>query len=167
MLGDQVVSPEIYRDALLLSHLARSVFDSSCATVEARQGRLEERNAETCAADPRFMSSFGDRDTMAQLGRLYRSIAVEIGATEEANRRIEDLIPAAAAGFSFDLVGMITGLPPAAKIVGDRFTNPSLIDFLSIDAPLDCPKPSKLPIVLGVLGVVVGGLGVGWALSKS
>lgn len=165
MLGDQIVSPDLYRNALLLSHLARSILSSSCAAVEARQGRLQDRNPQSCAADPKFMASFGDRDTMAMLGRLYRNIAVTIGASEEAELRIEDLIPATAAGLAFDMVGMITGLPPGAKIVGNRFPNPSFVDFLTIEGP-GTQKPSKLPIVLGVAGVVVGGLAVGWALSK-
>lgn len=166
MLGDQVFSPEMYQDALLLSHLARSVLSASCAAVEATQGRLDERNPTTCAADPRAMAAFGDRDTMAMLGRLYRKIALTIGATDEVDRRIEEMIPATTAGLSFDLVGMITGLAPRARIVGDRFTDPSIVDFLSIEGPGTAPKASKVPLILGFIGVVAGGLAVGWALSR-
>lgn len=165
-LGDQIVSAGLYKDALLLSHLARSVLGASCAAVEKQIGRrLAERNVESCAADPRFMSSFGDQDTMDQLARLYRKIAIEIGATDQAQLELESMIPAAAAGHAFDLVGMISGLSPSAKIVAERFKNPFMIDFLAIDGP-GAEKPSKVPMVLGALGIVAGGIAVGWALSR-
>jgi hypothetical protein len=166
MLGDQVISPELYQEALLLSHLARSVFGASCAAARARGVDIGDRpTAESCAVDPRFMEAFGDRDTMAQLGRLYRKIAADIGASDQANLRIEEMIPSTAAGHAFDLVGMIEGRSPQAKIVADRFQQPSFVDFLAVEGPVT-PKSSKLPIAFGVLGVIAGGLAVGWALSK-
>ncbi len=166
MLGDQLISPELYQDALLLSHLARSVFSASCSAARARGIDIGDRpTAESCAVDPRFMAAFGDRDTMAQLGRLFRKVASTIGASDQANLRIEEMIPATAAGHAFDLVGMIEGLPPGAKIVADRFERPSFVDFLAVEAPV-VPRASRLPIVFGVLGVVAGGLAVGWALSR-
>lgn len=167
MLADQVVSAGLYNDALLLSHLARSVLSASCAAVETKLGRrLKDRNAQSCAADPRFMAAFGDQDTMEQMARLYRRIAVEIGATAEAQLQLESMIPATAAGRAFDLVGMISGQAPHAKIVSERFKNPFMVDFLAADGPGTRQKASKVPLVLGAIGVVVGGVAVGWALTK-
>lgn len=165
-LGDQIVSEDLYRDAFLLSHLARSIFQASCAAVTARQGRPSRMTPSSCAVDPQFMQEYGDQDTMEMLGRLYRRVATEIGSPEEADRRIEQLIPATAAGLAFDLVGMISGAAPSAKLIGGKFSNPAMIDYLKGE-PGACPKPSKLFFVVGALGIVAGGIGVGWALSKA
>lgn len=164
MLSDQLVSPGLYRDALLLSHLARSIFAASCkAAIE--QGITPSGTVESCAVEPRFMASFGDVDTMAQLGRLYRRVATDIGAVDKVNVRIEELLPAIAAGEAFDLVGNIVGVPPAARITGDPHANPFMIDFLSLPSAR-AAKTSKMPLILGAIGVVAGGIAVGWALTR-
>lgn len=167
MLGDQVISPGLYRDALLLSHLARSIFSASCKAAIA-QGIVPTGTVESCAVEGRLMASFGDRDTMAQLGRLYRRVATDIGATDKLRIRIEDLTPAIAAGEAFDLVGNIVGVPPSARITGDPHANPFMIDFLTLPGPGTVAKSSSVPLI-GILavGVVVAGIAVGWTLTRS
>lgn len=166
-LGDQVVSAQLYKDALLLSHLARSILVSSCAAVEKKLGRrLEDRSPESCVVEPRFMAVNGDQDTMDQLARLYRKIAVEIGATGESQLQVESMFPATAAGRAFDLVGMIFGQSPNAEIRSFKFENPTMVDHLTREGAGTCKKPSMLPAVLGGLGIIAGGIAVGWALSR-
>lgn len=166
-LGDQEISPDLYKDALVLSHLARSVLAASCNAVARHTGQPPlQRTPAGCAADPKFMTEFGDRDTLETMARLYQRVAASIGEPEEAVRRLDLLVPATAAGYAFDLVGMIDGIAPALALVGPRETNPLMVQYLAAGprAP-ETKKSIAAPVAIAVAALAIG-VGAGYMLTR-
>ena len=90
-----MLTSEIYRESLLLSHLARSVASDSC-TVDSG-----------CNADWDDLATYGDADTQAKISQAYRRVTTAIGRDDLAAKQISALSPTDAAVEAWNVTGSL------------------------------------------------------------
>jgi hypothetical protein len=90
-----MLTSEIYRESLLLSHLARSIASDACA---ADPG---------CNADWRHLEHYGDADTQKLLDSTWVGVTRAIDRPDLAEKQISALSPMDAATAAWDVTGTI------------------------------------------------------------
>lgn len=135
-LADARISPTLYREALALSHLARSIHSQACAVDPSCNVRRDA------------LPKYGDDATWAWMARTYTKVAKAIGRHDLADKDLSLVTPAAAWTAIYNLVGSIQGMGDELRVTGVDVEDPFMAQYL--DEGGGC----------GLLGGVMIGLGV-------
>jgi hypothetical protein len=141
---------DIYRDSLLLSHLARSVASDACKV---------DASCNTAWAN---LTKYGDAKTQAQLDATFRRLTTAVGRSDLSAKQISALSPWDAAMEVWNVTGTVKTTDEGHVVATPEGHDPIVSEYIAAKRA----RASGWKFIMATTIATAAGIGIGLLASR-